>query len=153
MRKRQTGAAIVEFALVAVVFLTVLLSIMDFGRVLFLWNSAAEATLLGARLSVVCNNLGGTNDGFDKVLATMQQYMPIQAANLTVNWYDNSGNISATCDSTNCAGVSVSISGLTIKPVSPLAWIGFSTLTVPAFTTYLPREIMGQDPQSNTVCI
>jgi Flp pilus assembly protein TadG len=33
-RKRQFGAAIVEFAIVAVVFLT-LLGIMDFGRMLF----------------------------------------------------------------------------------------------------------------------
>ena len=40
--KRQFGAAIVEFAIVAVVFLTLLLGIMDFGRMLFTWNAAAR---------------------------------------------------------------------------------------------------------------
>ena len=52
-RKRQLGAAIVEFAIVAVVFLTLLLGIMDFGRMLFTWNAAAEATAVPFELVVV----------------------------------------------------------------------------------------------------
>lgn len=144
MKKSQTGAVIVEFALVAVLFLTVLLGIMDFGRILFLWNSTAEATRLGARKSVVCDQ------GAARVLADMQKIVPITSSNLKIDWYvDN--NIQA-CDSATCSGVAVSISGLTITPVSPLTWIGFSTLPVPGFSTYLPREVMGQDPDSGTVC-
>jgi Flp pilus assembly protein TadG len=146
MKKYQMGATAVEFALVAALFLTVLLGIMDFGRILFAWNSAAEATRLGARVSVVCDK------GAARVLADMQKFVPITSSNLKIDWYDGSGNVSTSCDSTNCAGVAVSITGLTIKPVSPLTWIGFSSLTVPGFSTYLPREIMGQDPDSGTVC-
>lgn len=145
MKKQQAGTTAVEFAIVAALFLTVLLSIMDFGRILFTWNAVAEATRVGARVSVVCNI------GAARVLTEMQQFVPITSANLQIDWYqDNS--ISSSCDSTNCTGVAVSVTGLTITPVSPLTWIGFSTLNVPGFSTYLPREIMGQDPDSNTVC-
>lgn len=146
MKKFQAGATAVEFALVAVLFLTVLLGIMDFGRILFTWNAVAEATRHGARISVVCDR------GAARVLAEMQKFVPaITSGNLAIDWYqDNS--ISASCDSSNCTGVAVSVTGLTITPVSPATWIGFSTLNVPGFSTYLPREIMGQDPGSSSVC-
>lgn len=150
MKKSQTGAVIVEFALVSVLFLTVLLGIMDFGRILFLWNSTAEATRLGARKSVVCAQ------GAARVLADMQKIVPITSANLQIDWYADDGtgkiSISTACDSTNCVGVAVRITGLKIAPVSPISWIGFKDLTVPGFSTYLPREVMGQDPDSATVC-
>jgi Flp pilus assembly protein TadG len=146
MKKCQAGATAVEFALVAALFLTVLLAIMDFGRILFTWNAVAEATRLGARVSVVCDK------GAARVLADMQKFVPqIDGGNLTIQWYQ--GNVVDNgCTSANCTGVAVSVTGLTISPLSPLTWIGFSTLNVPGFTTYLPREIMGQDPGSGTVC-
>lgn len=144
MKKSQAGSVIIEFALVAVLFFTVLLAIMDFGRIMFLWNSTTEATRLGARKSVVCDQ------GAARVLADMQKIVPITASNLHIDWYVN--NSIQACDSTTCTGVAVSITGLKITPVSPLSWIGFSTLSVPGFSTYLTREIMGQDPDSATVC-
>lgn len=52
---KQRGAAVVEFALVALVFFTVLIGIMEFGRWLFTLNSVAEATRWGARIAVVCD--------------------------------------------------------------------------------------------------
>lgn len=146
MRKPQTGATAVEFALVAAMFLGLVLGIMDFGRVLYTWNAAAEATRRGARISVVCDK------GASRVLADMQNFLPMTAANLHVDWYDATGHINTSCDSTNCAGVAVSVTGLTVQAVSPLAWIGFSSLPVPDFSTYLPREIMGQDPDSDSIC-
>jgi len=146
MKKWQSGVTIVEFALVAVVFFTVMLGIMDFGRILLTWNSVAEATRRGARLSVVCDK------GAAGVLTDMQKFAPITNANLQIDWYDANGNVSASCDSTNCAGVAVRVTGLTIAPISPVGWIGFSSLAVPEFSTYLPREIMGQDVDSGTVC-
>lgn len=145
MKAKQAGATAVEFALVAAIFLTVLLGIMDFGRILFTWNAVAEATRLGARVSVVCDR------DAPQVLAKMQQFVPMTSDNLKIDWYQGD-SISPGCDSTNCTGVAVSITGLTIQPVSPLTWIGFSSLDVPGFSTYLPREIMGQDPESESVC-
>lgn len=147
MKRRQNGAAIVEFAIAAVLFFTVLLGIFDFGRILFTWNSVAEATRRGARQAVVCNR------GSTSVLTSMQKIVPsLTASTVTVNWYDASGAISASCDSSNCAGVAVSVSGVSVTPTSPVTWIGFSNLVVPGFSTYLPREIMGQDPGSSSIC-
>ncbi len=143
-KKCQTGTVIIEFALVSVLFLTVLLASIDFGRIMFLWNATAEATRLGARESVVCGL------GAPRVLADMQKMVPITSSNLHIDWYVD--NTIQACDATTCSGVAVSITGLTISPVSPVSWIGFSSLQVPGFSTYLPREVMGQDPDSATVC-
>jgi len=143
MNKYQKGTTAVEFAIVAVLFLTVLLAILDFGRILFTWNAVGEATRWGARQAVVCAQGSGT------VLAKMQNILPsLQAANVSVQWYDTSGAPSTTCDATSCGGVAVSVTGMTMAPYSPATWIGFSRLAVPGFSTYLPREVMGQDPNS-----
>ncbi|HWI15336.1 MAG TPA: TadE family protein, partial [Burkholderiales bacterium] len=53
--QRQRGGTAVEFAIVSVVFFSLLIGCMELGRVLFYWNSAAEATRLGARMAVVCD--------------------------------------------------------------------------------------------------
>lgn len=49
----QHGAAIVEFALVALIFFTLVLGIMEFGRMLFIWNTVQEVTRRAARTAVV----------------------------------------------------------------------------------------------------
>ena len=147
MRARQTGATIVEFSLVLMLFLMLFLGILDFARMLWTWNAANEATRWGARVSVVCDR------GAAAVLASMQKFVPqLAAANVQIDWYDAAGNISATCDSTNCAGVNVLITGLNYQWLSPLGFATQAAIPMPGFSTYLPREIMGQDPDSNAVC-
>lgn len=147
MNKHQKGTTAVEFAIVAALFLTVLLGILDFGRILFTWNAVGEATRWGARQAVVCGQ------GSTSVVSKMQSILPtLQSANVSVQWYDTSGAPSSTCDATNCGGVAVSVTGLNVAAYSPATWIGFSQLAVPGFSTYLPREVMGQDPNSSSVC-
>ncbi len=51
--RRQRGAAAVEFALIALVFFTLLLGIIEFGRLLYLWNTVQEVTRKAAREAVV----------------------------------------------------------------------------------------------------
>lgn len=147
MNKHQKGTTAVEFAIVVALFLTVLLGILDFGRILFTWNAVGEATRWGARQAVVCGQ------GSTSVLGKMQTILPtLTSANVSVQWYDTSGVVSTSCDATSCGGVAVSVTGMTVAPYSPATWIGFSRLAVPGFSTYLPREIMGQDPNSSSVC-
>lgn len=147
MRARQSGATIVEFSLVLMIFMMLFLGIIDFSRMLWTWNAANEATRWGARVSVVCNR------GAAAVLANMQKFVPqLAPANVQIDWYDNAGNVSATCDFTNCAGVNVRITGLNYNWISPLGFATHAAIPMPGFSTYLPREIMGQDPNSNTVC-
>ena len=145
--QKQAGATLVEFSLVLIVFLTFFLGILDFARMLWTWNAANEATRWGARISVVCNKNAAA------VLTNMKKMLPqLTAANLAIDWYDSVGNISTTCDFTNCAGVNVRITGLDYQWLSPIGFSKHAAIPMPGFSTYLPREIMGQDPNSNSVC-
>lgn len=125
---RQKGAAAVEFALIAIVFFTLLLGIIEFGRALFTWNSVAEATRWGARLAVVC----------DKDDATIKDRMRLIAGQLTGSNIEIK-YLPGGCDKSNCKSVEVGVKGATITPMIP--FLGM-TLTIPPFTTSLPRESM-----------
>ncbi|HJV26052.1 MAG TPA: TadE family protein [Aromatoleum sp.] len=50
---RQRGATAVEFAIVAMLFITIVLGIMEFGRVMYIWNTVQEVTRRAAREAVV----------------------------------------------------------------------------------------------------
>lgn len=55
IRFKQSGAAAVEFALVAIVFFFVWLGIMELGRIMYVWNTVQEVTRHAAREAVVRN--------------------------------------------------------------------------------------------------
>lgn len=132
----QCGAAIVEFAIVAVLFFSLLLGIMDFGRMLFTWNAAAEATRWGARIAVVCDKLTP-----DQVRDRMRRILPqLTNANIVINYYNPLGTINNACDKASCKAVEVSLAGFTFDPISP--FMPFGLTTVPDFRTYLLRESM-----------
>lgn len=141
-RRRQRGVAAVEFALVAALFFTLLIGIMEMGRVLFYWNSAAEATRLGARLAVVCD----LND--TTIKTRMQTMLSILKTTDIQIVYEP-----ASCTVANCDSVTVSI-----QPTVPVAtfipYVPLS-LTLPPFSTKLPRESMLSTVggQANPVCM
>lgn len=149
-RSRQHGATIVEFALVAIVFMMLLLGIVDFGRWLYTMNAATEATRLGARIAVVCD-LDDT-----AIKARMQEFIP-QATNakIVITYYGsdplNPGNWVAGCTVENCAGVTVQLSNVTIESI---AWFLPSDLPIPPFSTALVRESLRSaiDGSNNPVC-
>jgi hypothetical protein len=147
--RSHSGAAMVEFALTAVVFFSLLLGIMDFGRMLFTWNAAAEATRWGARIAVVCDQLTP-----DQVRDRMRRILPQLANdNIVINYYDPAGTINNACDKASCKAVEVSLAGFTFDPVSP--FMPFGLTTVPDFRTYLPRESMeavNAEGDQNPVC-
>lgn len=145
--KKQTGATMVEFALVLIVFLTFLLGIIDFSRMLWTWNAANEATRWGARTSVVCNKDAPV------VLSNMQKFLPqLTASNVEIDWYGADGNINNACTPSNCAGVSVRIVNLNYQWISPVGFSNYGSIPMPGFSTYLPRESMGQDIDSPDIC-
>lgn len=127
---RQQGVAAVEFALVCAVFLMLLIGMMEMGRMLFYWNSAAEATRFGARMAVVC----GQEDQ-DLVRTRMRERLSIlPPGNISIN-YEPAGCTVDTCQSVTVsilAGVSIA----TFIPYVPLS------LSLPPFSTNLPREGM-----------
>ena len=139
-----SGATTVEFALGLLVFLTFVLGIVDFSRMLFTWSAASEVTRHGARFAAVCD------DGMrqDDVLAQMQQLLP-QVEAISVDWSRADG---VACTPSTCEGVTVSITGLNYQWISPIAGVLAPLIPMPQFSTYLPREVMRQDPNSAAIC-
>lgn len=139
---RQRGVAAVEFALIASVFFILLIGIMEIGRLLFYWNTATEATRLGARLAVVCDL-----DDAD-IKARMAALFPrLNSANILLDYQP------ANCTVANCEQVTVRIvAGGTVIPTY-LPFVPLS-LTLPGFTTTLPRESMQSSSGgvANPVC-
>jgi TadE-like protein len=132
----QFGVTTVEFALVAVVFFSLLLGIMDFGRMLFTWNAAAESTRWGARIAVVCDKLTP-----NQVRDRMRKILPeLTNANIAINYYNPAGTINNACTKDDCKAVEVSLTGFTFDPISP--FLPFGLTAVPDFRTYLLRESM-----------
>lgn len=135
-RASQAGTTIIESAITAVVLFSLVLGIMDFGRMLFTWNAAAEATRWGARIAVVCDKLTP-----DQVRDRMRNILPqLTNANIVINYYDPPGTINNACDKANCKAVEVSLVGFSFDPISP--FLPFGLTPVPDFRTYLPRESM-----------
>lgn len=128
-RAAGRGAAAVEFALVSLVFFTVLIGAMEMARLLYYWNSAAEVTRLGTRLAVVCD----LSDG--DIKARMRGLLPLLTDATITLAYAPAG-----CDVNSCLSATVSISATTpiqtFIPFVPLA------VLMPAFVTTLPRESM-----------
>jgi Flp pilus assembly protein TadG len=141
--RRQRGVAVLEFALISTIFFTLLIGVMEMGRVLFYWNSAAEATRLGARVAVVCD-INSSQSTSNPVIKDMQQMLPIlKPANVTVT-YTPTG-----CDASSCTAVTVAVANVTVNTVVP--FVPF-TLSMPPFTTTLPRESLNSVNGTNPTC-
>lgn len=135
------GATTLEFALVLLVFLMFLLGVTDVARMLFTWNAANEATRLGARFAVVCADTGSNA----QVLAKMRMMVPeIGAINLA--WSP------AACTAATCEGVTMTITTLNFRWISPVVGAVIPPRALPQFSTYLPREMMRQDANNAVIC-
>lgn len=145
-RRRQGGATLIEFTLGLVIFLTFVLGVIDASRMLWTWGAANEATRWGARTAVVCPR------NSPAVLGRMRQFLPqLQASQLQVDWYGKTG-LEPGCGPDTCTAVNVRIVELDYEWVSPIGWSAGRFVPMPQFSTFLPRESMGQDPDSAGVC-
>lgn len=143
MKRKTKGTTTVEFAVIAALFFTVLLAVIEFGRALYVWNTLTEATRRGARIAVVCprnhsaiariavfNN--ATAGGASPILAGLSP------ANIVVSYLDINGAPGATFAATRY--VRVRITGYQHNVVIPF----FNQLwNAPAYETTLPRESLG----------
>jgi hypothetical protein len=103
-----------------------LFGIMEMSRVLFYWNTATEATRLGARLAVVCNKDAAA------IKARMNDLLSLLApANIDVAYAPGG------CDINTCRTVTVSITGLSVSTFIPFMPLN---LRMPSFSTTLQRE-------------
>jgi len=140
---RQRGVAAVEFALIATMFFTLLIGIVEFSRVLFYWNTAAEVTRLAARTAVVC-------DSDSAVIKTrMENLLPLlQDSNINVSYLPTGCDIDTATARATCQTVTISVTNVTIATVIPVMRL---RIGMPPFTTTLTRESM-QTSTGGAVC-
>jgi hypothetical protein len=141
MKLHQRGAAAVEFALVLPVLLFLLLGFMELGRLLYTWNSAVEATRVGARTAAIVH----PTDAAREALRAMNILMggQLEDANVSVV------HLPAGCAQTepfSCSFVRVELA----YTYHPVVWIfapGLdflpASITAPTFATTMPVEALG----------
>jgi hypothetical protein len=156
----------VEFAIVGALFLLLLLAVIEFGRMVFVWNSVTEATRRGVRVAVVCpvndpaiRNVTVFND--DTTAGPSALLGGLSTADVTVDYLDALGN-PRTCTGCNCDDtcgdspfasiryVRVGISGYQYNLLLPPPLN--VTLTLPPFESTLPRESLGVVPGVGVMC-
>ncbi|MBP0629521.1 MULTISPECIES: TadE/TadG family type IV pilus assembly protein [unclassified Cupriavidus] len=130
--RQEAGATAIEFAIVASIFFMLLIGIAEFSRVLFYWNTAGEATRLGARIAAVCDAKDAT------IKERMTKLMPkLQATNIQIGYEPSGCDADADAARSTCRSVTVSVANVSVKTFIPVVPI---TLAMPSFTTTLPRE-------------
>lgn len=140
------GVGAVEFAIVAGIFFTLLLGVVEMGRLMWTWNAAAEATRLGARVAVVCDK---STTQTNLIKAQMVARLPALAASagtISIDYLDPPNAVN-TCTAATCKSVRVSLSGYTHSAIIPFIPM---TVTLPPFSTTLRREYMSST--GNSVC-
>lgn len=142
--KRQRGAAVVEFALVLIILLVLVFGMIELGRALFKWNSAAEATRVGARTAAIVE----VNDDA-AVIAAMNTVMQgeLDTSNVTVDYSIDGVNFGRnTCVRGTCRFVRVRLA-YEYRPVliffQPAVSLLPETMTMPSFATTYPVEALG----------
>lgn len=143
-RNPEKGQTLVEFALAAMLFLTLLFGIIEFGRALWTWNTIVQATRAGARFAIVGDP---TNDTaiknwvvFHNATGSGEPVLNgLNTTNVQVTFKKNDGtDMSANRYSSDT--VQVGISGYTFDFIVPLFG---ASITLPPFTTTLPVEGLG----------
>jgi Flp pilus assembly protein TadG len=162
---KQQGVAAVEFALVAMLFFTILLAIIEIGRMLFIFNTMQEMTRRGAREAVVRWVDAASQADIKSIAVFNGASMPanpdLTAANITITYLQKDGvtevttlpgnpanpgdNLSACGDSTRIANciyyVRVSITGATFTPMMGL--FDFLTMPLPSSEVTMHAESLG----------
>ena len=142
---RQKGISTVEFALVGLLFFTLLFGIIEAGRGFFVWNTIEEATRRAARLAAVCpishSSIdraaifeaadGGTES---RVLQGMD------TGHVSVEYLDGAG--ANTLSYPDAAFVRVAIRDYSYQLFFP-----FSLFTLPDSSTTVPVESLGYIPE------
>jgi Flp pilus assembly protein TadG len=139
LRARQIGALTVELALASIVFLTLVLATLEFGRVMFLYTNIIEATRYGARVATVCGTADTT-----VVKRKMLKYasnIGLTTSDITILYPTN------TCSATDCDPVTVRINAFNVPLSVPFVSL---TFPLPPATTSVPSESL--DSTNNAIC-
>lgn len=155
-RQNERGATIAEFAVVALLFFTIIFGIIEFGRLLYTHNALTDATRRGARFASLHDGTSETAVKNEVVYGSKATYdadtgeptsAPIinglTTEMVTVTYagvpLDPSGE-TTTGYGTNLGTATVKIEGYTFDLLIPI--IG-RQITLPAYSTTLTAESAG----------
>ncbi|HJY38017.1 MAG TPA: TadE/TadG family type IV pilus assembly protein [Steroidobacteraceae bacterium] len=148
MRAKQTGTAIVEFAIIASVMLMILFGVIEFGRVMFVGNALAESTRRGARLAAVCP-VGDPMPAQAAVLAGADGVSLIDAdltvANVSIAYLDVNGAPVAN-PAVNLAAIRYVRTSIVDYQQQMLIPFIMPSFLMPSFVATLPAESLGYGP-------
>jgi Flp pilus assembly protein TadG len=135
----ERGATLVEFSLAVTVLLTAMFGVVEFGRALWTHNALTDAARRGARYATLHTpadvaNVKNVVVYGDEAGGTQPVVPNLTPSNVTVNYTDIG---------VNKGTVSVGITGYQFQFVIPI--IG-TTITMPAYSTTLSGESIGQIP-------
>lgn len=141
-RHFSQGAVAVEFALVLVMLLTLVFCAIEFGRAVFVWNAAVDATRRGARMAAIAEFGDRTRviDAMYLRLAGVPQEKVTIEYSADGSSFGQAGE-SGTCEGRgSCAFVRVRISGYAFTPLMPFV---AASIDMPSFATTVPVEALG----------
>lgn len=159
LNDKQRGAAAVEFAIVCLLFFTILFAILEFGRMMYVYNTMQEVTRRAAREAVV---RWVTEEATIKSLAffggaAIPAGTEVTAANMTIEYLNEAGteatpqpadpgaNLAACGNITlvnSCIfSVRVSIVGVSYSPMVSL--FSFLGINLPPATVTMQAESLG----------
>src|SRR6266404_4649023 len=138
-RRRQRGATLVEFAIAATVFLTVMFAVLEFGRALWVHNALADAARRGARYAVVHPESDAASVKNVVVYGDPAGGSTPLVDNLTTS------NVNVTYSGFGLSGgtATVSISNYQFQFVVPLV---STSISMPSYSTTLTAESAGLIP-------
>lgn len=135
---KMQGLVALEFTLLATVFFLALFAMIGFAQAVYTYNTVAQATRLGARIAVVCDQNSAAIT--TKMLATVTG---LASSNINVAYAP------AGCNANTCSTVTVSITGFNVVISAPSTY-ALNSLIVPSFSTTLIRESMSS--ANNSIC-
>jgi hypothetical protein len=152
MKKKQQGLYLVEFAITAVVTFIILFAVIELARIIWIWNTADEATRRGARVAAVCP---ANDDAIAQVTVfadlgsdESQIIKGLTTGNVVVEYFNENGTeITAGNEAfyfENTRYVRVSLIDFYVEPLIP--FVGDIRFDLPAFEATLPAESLGFVP-------
>lgn len=147
--RNQQGTTVVEFAIVGVVFFTVLFALIDFSRLF--WNMAAldESTRRGARVAAVCP----VDDPLIAQVALFGGLVPnLGTEHILVQYLDRNGVVVGAPEGSGYGSirfVRVGIQNFQLQTFIPGV---SSVISTPAFTTTIPSESLGRVGTADVNC-
>lgn len=167
VKTKQMGAAAVEFAIVAILFFTLLFGVIELGRLLYVWNTVQEVTRRAAREAVVTDFTDETKltalkhnavfGGSALPAAPEVGYASVQIAYLNLSRGviadkdlpdDPTANAQACVDQDPVSCIAFVQASLQATYVPMVGLFSYFGMNVPPSTVTMPAESMGYVPPS-----